>query len=233
MRPIIGILAEVEDTGYSGVKNAYINSIENAGGLPLLLPFIKRDGAVESFVSLCDGFLFTGGADIDPTRYGEETIPLCGELQKMRDDLEFRVLEEVVKTKKPIMAICRGCQLVNVFFGGSLYQDIPSQLSADVVHKQTEEEFSPSHSVNVKEGTPLFDLVKKKKITANSFHHQAIKRIGKGLYVMAVADDGIIEAVYYEGDRYIRAYQWHPERLTEKDRDNRLIFEDFISACGK
>ena len=231
MRPIIGVLAEVEDTGYSGVKNAYIKSIENAGGLPLLLPFVKEEESVRQFVSFCNGFFFTGGADIEPTRYGEETIPQCGELKKMRDDLEFRVLREVMETKKPLLAICRGCQLVNVFLGGSLYQDIPCQLSTNMIHKQTEGEFSPSHSVNVKKNTPLFEIMKKERIVANSFHHQAIKKLGSGLSVMAEADDGIVEAMYLEGERYLRAYQWHPERLAEKDRDNRLIFEDFISAC--
>ena len=114
---------------------------------------------------------------------------------------------------QPIMGICRGCQLINVAMDGTLYQDIPSELNTNILHKQTEPKNQPSHSVTIKRGTPLFELIGNDKMTANSFHHQAVKQMGKDLKSMAVADDGIIETLYCESEQYIRAYQWHPERL--------------------
>ena len=115
--------------------------------------------------------------------------------------------------------------------GGTLYQDIPSELCVSISHRQSEPRFSPSHQVNVLTDTPLGDLMGKACITANSFHHQCIKALGNGLSVMATADDGIIEAVYSTEDRYLRAYQWHPERLYVSNSLNRSLFDDFIEAC--
>ena len=128
--------------------------------------------------------------------------------------------------------MCRGIQLVNVCFGGTLYQDIPTELDTGMIHKQKEPEDAPSHEVNVLESTPLYELLKSKRVVANSFHHQAIKKLGDGLEIMATADDGIIEAVCFVGERYIRAYQWHPERLYVTDSLNRRLFCDFIEACS-
>ena len=195
------------------------------------MPYVSDDSAIEAFVTLCDGFFFTGGADVSPTRYGEQPKPACGDIQYNRDELEYRVLEQALRTAKPILAVCRGAQLVNVAFGGTLYQDIPSEMDTSIPHRQSEPKFSPSHSVTVWENTPLRALTGRERIPANSFHHQAIKTLGTGLEIMATADDGIVEAVYLPQVRYLRAYQWHPERLYENDRYNRLIFEDFIKAC--
>ncbi len=122
-------------------------------------------------------------------------------------------------------------QLINVALGGTLYQDIPSELETSVLHRQTEPKFSTSHEVKIAIGPPLHSLVSEDRMSANSFHHQCVKELAKDLQPMAFADDGIIEAVYFKGERYIRAYQWHPERLYDKDPQNRKIFEDFIEAC--
>lgn len=231
MRPIIGILAEVDDELVCKVQNPYISAIERSGGIPVLLPYVESNNTIKDFVQMCDGFLFTGGADIDPQRYGESRKDTCGAIQYKRDEFEFNVLEEVLKTSKPILAICRGAQLVNVALGGTLYQDIPSELCVSISHRQSEPRFSPSHQVNVFTDTPLGDLMGKACITANSFHHQAVKTLGKELAVMATADDGIMEAFYIKEKQYIRAYQWHPERLYDIDCDNQEIFNDFIRSC--
>lgn len=231
MKPIIGILAGVDDELITKVQDLYIDAIERSGGTPVLLPYVRGEETIKSFADLCDGFFFTGGADIDPRHYGEEAKSNCGPIQAYRDELEFNVFQKVINTSKPILAICRGAQLVNVALGGTLYQDIPSEINTNILHRQTEPKLSPSHSVQILEDTPLFDLVGKTAITANSFHHQAIKTLGDGLEIMAVAEDGIIEAVYSSKKQYIRAYQWHPERLFETDRHNRMIFEDFVNAC--
>lgn len=129
------------------------------------------------------------------------------------------------------MAICRGAQLVNVALGGTLYQDIPTEIISNIPHRQTEPKDSHSHEICVFENTPLRNLVMSERIKVNSFHHQALKLLGNGLSVMATADDGVIEAVYSTEHPYLLAYQWHPERLFDADNLNRVLFTDFIDAC--
>ena len=162
MKPIIGILAEVDDEFACKVQNSYISAIEKSGGIPILLPYVESNKTIKDFVQICDGFLFTGGADIAPQRYGENCKDTCGTIQCNRDKLEFNVLQEVLKTSKPILAICRGAQLVNVALGGTLYQDIPIELCTSISHRQSEPKFSPSHQVNVFANTPLSFLIKKR-----------------------------------------------------------------------
>lgn len=231
MRPVIGALAEIYDDLQTRMNATYASAIEHSGGMPLVLPYVEDDGVIEDFVALCDGFLFTGGADVDPACYGEERTPACGESQPNRDALELRVFKSAFRTQKPILGICRGTQLINVALGGTLYQDLPSERPGDVAHRQTEPKNDFSHSVNLLADTPLHRLVGGERMRANSFHHQAIKKLGAGLAVMATADDGVIEAVYLEGEHYLRAYQWHPERLCEEDAPSKLLFDDFIAAC--
>ena len=231
MRPIIGVLAEIDDELSTRVQNTYIHAIEGAGGIPVLFPYVDDGETVDHLVDICDGFFFTGGMDISPDRYGEKASEHLGELQVNRDKFEFCVFQKVIKTEKPIIAICRGAQLVNVALGGTLYQDIPSEVDTKIAHRQIESKFSPSHDVRIIADTPLYEMVQEERIKANSFHHQAIKALGKGLEIMAVADDGIVEAAYLPTSRYLRAYQWHPERLFDTDLYSRMIFEDFIHAC--
>jgi putative glutamine amidotransferase len=231
MRPNIGIFGDVNAEQDATTQRAYTRAIERSGGVPILLPYVENGEVIEQFAELCDGFLFTGGADIEPKRYGEQTKDTCGEIEYYRDALEFKALEIARRTSKPILGICRGLQLINVAFGGTLYQDIPSEVETQIRHLQSEPKFSFSHDVIVLEGSPLYRLMGKNRLCANSFHHQAIKSLGEGLEIMALADDDIIEAVCLSWDRYLRAYQWHPERLYENDADSRLIFDDFIEAC--
>lgn len=233
MKPIIGILAVVDDEKTTSCAQSYVDVIEKSGGIPLLLPFVNNEETVCAFVELCDGFMFTGGKDVAPKRYGEETSDGCGIIQEHRDFLEFAVFSKAVKTQKPILGICRGMQVINVGLGGTLYQDIANAFCTSILHKQTEPKSEPSHSVRVEKDTPLYALTGKEIIPANSFHHQAVKTLGKGLKAMAWADDGVMEAAYLDGARYIRIYQWHPERLYYIDENQRKIFTDFISACQK
>ena len=230
-KPTIGFLVNLgENCVYEQRECFYRSAVEKSGGVPLVLPYC--DGAeLDRFVEECDGFFFTGGADVAPERYGEARSDACGEVEMKRDDLEFRAFEKIIKTEKPILGVCRGMQLINVALGGTLYQDIPSEIETEIAHRQKEDKTLPSHEVAVLPNTPIFDLFGKDRATANSFHHQCVKSLGKGLLPMAKADDGIIEAVYLDGSRYLRAYQWHPERLCEQNRENRLVFDDFIKAC--
>ena len=231
MTPIIGILAEVDNDQTTSVKNSYVQAITMSGGTPILLPYVTDEQIIERFIDICDGFLFTGGADIEPKRYGETPKPTCGKPQIYRDELDFKAFYKAMKADKPILAICRGMQLVNAALGGTLYQDIPTEYETNMLHRQTESVNEPSHAVNVIPDTPLSTIAVGKTMMANSFHHQAVKKLADGCRIMATANDGIIEAIYHEEARYLRAYQWHPERLCIKDDDNRKIFDDFIEVC--
>jgi putative glutamine amidotransferase len=197
----------------------------------MVLPYTEDRSMMEHFAALCDGFLFTGGDDIAPSRYGESTKDTCGVIQQFRDRFELEMLEVVMRHAKPVLAICRGIQLVNVAFGGTLYQDIPSEKPSAVTHRQEDFGSSPIHTVSLLPDTPIAALVGQARIGVNSLHHQAIKRLGDGLEIMALAEDGTVEALYLPGERYLRAYQWHPERMFDTDANSRLIFADFINAC--
>ena len=231
MIPVIGISAEVDNERDVKLKNTYVHAIEASGGLPLVLPYTNDPNTMRSFVDLCDGFLFTGGDDIAPHRFGEETKDTCGEIQPFRDEYELLLFEQAIKTAKPILAICRGIQLVNVALGGTLYQDIPSEKPSQILHRQTDFGSTPVHAVRVIPDTPLSALMGKNDLRVNSLHHQAIKVLGDRLAVMAVSEDNRIEALYLPKAQYLRAFQWHPERMFDTDESSRLIFADFVGAC--
>ena len=231
--PIIGLTAGVDDEKKSALLSTYVEAINSAGGLAIILPYTDDGERIASYVELCDGFLFTGGVDVDPIIYGESVIPECGEIQKYRDELEFKLIPLVISAGKPSMYICRGLQVLNVALGGTLYQDIQAPYKTDIPHRQKAPRTDPSHSVDILSDTPLSELVGRDRMTANSFHHQAVKDVGEGLRVMATADDGIVEGLYGTGDVYIRAYQWHPERLYRISADNRILFDDFIKATKR
>ena len=232
-KPIIGVTAPIQDNGDLNLFHSYIHAIESAGGAPIIIPYLDDNETLFQAISICDGILFTGGVDVEPERYGEERAPECGEAQLKRDELELKIFDMIRESNMPVMAICRGAQLVNVALGGTLYQDIYAHYGTTLPHKTTEPRHGYAHSVAVVEGSPLYNLWGVTEARINTFHHQAIKALGKGLKVMAKAEDGIIEAVYAEGERYLRAYQWHPERLCDADDNNRAVFTDFIRECQK
>lgn len=231
MKPFIAIAPNFYEEGIISVDCAYLKAIENAGGIPLALPITENAENVKNLLDRCDGLLLTGGGDIAPAYYGEERHEKTQKASLIRDEFDFSCFHYAYYMKKPVFAICRGLQIVNVALGGTLYQDLPLQFGSTVLHKQKEGKFESSHFVNVRKGTPLYALIGKGIMSANSFHHQAIKKLADGLGVMACAEDNLIEAVYGTGEGYLRGYQWHPERLSEFDEDNAKLFEEFIKAC--
>lgn len=231
MSAVIGILAQIDDEKNTKIASAYASAVESSGGIPVILPYTESEKTIENFVDICDGILFSGGCDIEPKYYGEQPTALCGAPQSYRDELEFAMFRKAFAIGKPILGICRGAQLINVALGGTLYQDIPSEVNTEILHRQAESTFSPSHSVRIEKGTPLFALIENERMIANSFHHQAIKKLAETLRAMAFADDGIIEAIYAPDYSYLRAYQWHPERLSLQDANNKRIFDEFIQAA--
>ena len=233
MKPLIGILASVDNERKTNLVYSYVNAVVLAGGIPVILPNNNMELAMQDHLQICQGFLCTGGGDVEPAFYGAEKLPTCGPIQPLRDEFDFAMLKGALRTGKPILGICRGVQVINVALGGTLCQDLPTERPSDVVHRQTEGYYEPSHYVSVAVDSALHRLTGAVRLQVNSFHHQAIDRLADGLEVVATADDGVIEAVTAPGHPYLRGYQWHPERLVDFDGASLAIFKDFIDACAR
>ncbi len=230
-RKIIGIVSSVDSNKTTSIVEGYARAINSAGGVTVLLPYTDCKEVIDRFTELCDGFCIAGGVDISPKRYGEARHPLCEEPQLYRDELDIAYIERALCSGKPMLAICRGMQMLNVVLGGTLYQDIPSECPSEIAHRQTEGKLEFSHYATPTPSTPLCETVGECRFRINSFHHQAVNRLGEGLSVMAKADDGTIEAVYMPEKRFVEGYQWHPERLYAIDENSRKIFKRFIESC--
>ena len=207
----------------------YLDGIKAAGGLPIVLPLEMSEEDANQVVETCDGFLFTGGQDVSPELYGMKdatgTIVACPE----RDKMETLLLSKALHADKAVLGICRGLQFINVFLGGTLWQDLPSQHPSEIVHRQSKPYGVPSHQVKL--SGDLKSLLGKDILEVNTLHHQAVKDLGKGLTAMAIAPDGIVEAAQMLGKRFVWAVQWHPEYLFRTDKDSLAIFSCFVEHC--
>ena len=232
-KPIIGVTPLWDAGRYSiWMLPEYLDGIRAGGGVPVVLPLAADGTDVEVLADSFDGFLFTGGPDVSPALYGEnDQVGLTG-LCPERDALESSLFQTVLRTDKPILGICRGIQFINAALGGTLWQDLPSQYPSDVIHRQPKPFNTPIHPVTL--GGPLRALIGKDEIRVNSHHHQAVKELAPGLVPMAVAPDGIVEAVEWaSSSRFLWAVQWHPELLFDKDPDSLLLFRHFIAQAKK
>lgn len=231
---IIGVTPHYDsDNNRLCIAANYLNSVKEAGGVPILLPLETDKSFLIRASEICDGFLFTGGPDITPFRFGEETISQCGEVLPKRDEMEELLFHIAMESGKPIFGICRGIQVLNVFLGGTLYQDIAAQYPSalSLAHSQKSARNVVSHSVAINKDTILYDILHKDYIQVNSFHHQAIKDVAAPLKVAGTSLDSMVEAVYLPGHKFFLAVQWHPEHLIYNDEDSLLLFKAFVNAC--
>ena len=234
MKPVIGVIPLFDEEKDSiWMVPGYMEGIRSAGGLPLILPLKADEEMVAQVCGLCGGFLFTGGHDVDPALYGEEKGPFCGPQNGDRDVLEKAVFAYALEKDLPIFGICRGIQLINALCGGTLYQDIPREYEAEekVEHHMKPPYDLPCHRVEILPDTPLFHLLGRGELAVNSYHHQAVKELAPSLRPMAVSEDGLTEALYMPGKRFIQAVQWHPEFCFRTDEAARKLFESFVEAC--
>lgn len=230
-KPVIGLVPLVDYEKESvWMLPGYIEGIFNAGGIPVMLSLTDDPEDIKRYAEMCDGFLFTGGHDVTPSEYGEETLPVCGECCPERDRMERLLLLEAIKEDKSVLGICRGIQLINVVLGGTLYQDLPAQCPSDVIHHQDRPYDAPSHEISIVPGSPIGELLGRETAAVNSCHHQGIKKLSPELKVMATAPDGIIEAVYMPENRFVWAVQWHPEFSHKVNGDSVKIFEAFVQS---
>lgn len=235
-KPIIGITGSYvkRNDHMEGVyvHHDYHQSVVANGGIPIVLPFINPEVTLET-LTLCDGIILSGGEDVDPQFYGQDPHPNLGHTLRERDLVEFTVVEYAIKHNIPILAICRGAQLLNVALGGTLIQDIPSQVKEPIQHTQTVERRRDTHWVKVSEDSKLIHIFGKDQIRVNSLHHQAIDIVAKDLRVVALSSDGIIEAVEYIGSStFTIGVQWHPESMARTNSSMNNLFKEFIKSSS-
>ena len=203
------------------MKSKYVISLHRAGARILWIEM--DDPQLEEKVRACDGLLLPGGDDIDPSRYGAERHEKCGVSSALRDDAEWKLLDAFLPTGKPILGICRGCQFLNVYLGGTLHQHIES-------HSDFKSRAKGCHKAYIASGSSLSSLLPA-EVWVNSLHHQAVDVLGKGLDVTARAEDGTVEAIELTDHPFCVAVQWHPEHLSRTRPDQQKIFDHFVSLC--
>jgi putative glutamine amidotransferase len=230
-RPRIGIALDVDDReGRYQLPRAYPDAVLAAGGLPLLLPH-GGTAATAAWLSLCDGLVVAGGAfDIAPERYGEPRRPGLGPLKEGRTGFEWALCQAALDGGIPLLGVCGGMQLLNVVRGGTLHQDLPSELGLS--HEQPPPKDVPSHEVEVVPGTLLARLLGAEPIRVNSTHHQAVNRPGAGVLVSARARDGVVEAIELPGVPFALGVQWHPEAAARHEPRHHAIYRGLVAAAG-
>lgn len=215
------------------VRNVYLDAIVMAGGQPVLLPMTNRPEFIRQNLDMCDGILFSGGADLDAATYGEEHKSQFAPV-KLRDEFELELMRLCLEEDKPFFAICRGMQVLNVLKGGSLYQDIPTELPGKLEHVKLtdDQEFvDVRHTVFVEDNTLLKDILNTDTLSVNTIHHQAIKKVGDELIVNSVCEDGIIEGIELTNKKFALGVQWHPERMAATDEKSFALFKAFIESA--
>ncbi len=208
----------------------YLKGIEAAGGLPLVMPPLGEE-AIEPLLDRLDGVCLSGGPDLDPQHYEAEPHPELGPTEPELDRFELAVARRADAREMPILAICRGTQALNVIRGGGLHQHLP-EISTEISHRQSTPGAEPSHAVEIDPDSQLGEAIGEREIEVNSFHHQAIDRLGEGLVVTARAPDGTIEAVEDPGRPFLIGVQWHAETLVHRPYEAAL-FRRFVEACHR
>lgn len=233
---IIGILTNILATQDNPeriyVNRGYVTSITRAGAIPLLIPVLDDMQAIRQIIEEVDGLLFSGGQDIHPHYYKEAPGPGLGEVCLERDISEMEALYYAISLKKPLLGICRGMQLLNVGFGGTLIQDIPREVTTALEHRQTAKREEGTHEVEVVTGTRLHDIFGQKSVLTNSFHHQAVKEMAPGFIPTAYTADGVIEAMESTGNHCMWGVQWHPEAMAVSSPLMQKLFDAFIAEVS-
>ncbi len=237
-RPMIGVTpdlaaatAEAPSPRYE-MKTAYADAVLRAGGLPLLLPYSTDPTVVEAYLERVSALVLTGGAfDIPPEAYGATPSPQLGPTKPARTAFETALLKGAIERRLPVLGVCGGMQLINVVFGGTLVQDIATELPTAKSHQQSHERSQPHHPVEIKDGSRLADWLGKGQLMVNSTHHQAVKVLGPSLVASAVAPDGVVEGVESSAHPFIVGVQWHPEMLIDTVPFNLGLYKGLVTKA--
>jgi len=235
MRPIIGITctstASSGSSPRNGIGASYISAIEHAGGTPILLPLVRKNSCIADFLSIIDGLLLPGGVDVDPFLYGEEPKPAMGGIDVGKDQVEMWLINRSLEMDLPILGICRGIQMLNVATGGTLYQDVSMSSSAILQHRQKAPGSHATHTINLREGSRLLDILGQSTFQVNSFHHQAVKEPAPGFMVSAATRDGVIEGIEDTHYSFVVGVQFHPELMWQNNPPITTLFVTFVNEA--
>jgi len=212
------------------LKRSYYEAMERSGGVAIVLPNTKKKDRINQILNILDGLIISGGNDVDPVFYGERRKAKNLNVTPERDHFEMALVKEAYVRRMPLLAICRGMQLVNVAFGGSLYQDFSFEMKFFDHTLEGSTLYNKRHGVIIQERSKLINIIQKKKIMVNTSHHQMVKKVGSGLVVTARSEkDGAIEAIESKDGHFLLGVQWHPELM--KDKSSKALFDSFIESA--
>lgn len=244
MTPVIGVTANLREDPKSEEQRPlghfvradfdYVDGVVGGGGIPMVLPPIVE--MAEKVVGRIDGLLLSGGSDLDPSYYGEEPVPELNPTIPKRDAFEMALVEHALERGVPVFGICRGLQVLNVALGGTLYQDLPSQLHPDLIaHRQQVPKWQWTHEVEVDGNSKVAGIMETDDIRVNSYHHQAIKDLSGDLVAVAHSSDGVIEAAESPNlsERWLVGVQWHAEAMRDIGAENRNLFRAHVVAAER
>ena len=241
MRPVVGITcsltaSSIGDSIYTLERNIiardYSRAIEYAGGTPLLIPHVGDIECINQYLGVLDGLVLSGGGDIDPLLFGQEPHQNLGSVDRVRDEMELQLTQKALDQDLPILAICRGIQMLNVAAGGTIYQDIAAEMPQPTLrHSQSGAGWYASHTIDIISESRLFQIFDSPTARVNSFHHQAVREIGEGFIATAKAKDNVIEAIESPTRRFALGVQYHPEMMWEHHPEVLNLFTAFLKAC--
>lgn len=231
-RPVIGIPTDHNVDRQLTLPAAYAAVVAQAGGVPLLIPALAEPELTAHWLELVDGLLLAGGADVDPNHYGEDPLPRLGRITPERDLAELALARGALAAGLPILGICRGLQVLCVAAGGTLLQDIPSQVPGALKHRQQAPLWYGTHDVIIEAGTRLARFLGDGPLRVNSFHHQAVDLLPPGFRAVATAPDGIIEGMEKGDGPFALGVQWHPEAMIEGQPRFMALFSGFVDAAA-
>lgn len=233
MRPVIGVTMSFQEPAsgqgseHFALYQRYVAAVERAGGVAVGLP--AQPEALAELLPILDGLLLSGGGDVTPELFGQDCHPKTRQIDRQRDDFELALVREWVSADRPLLAICRGIQVLNVALGGSLIQDIADQVAHPLVHQRSEGE--ARHLIRLQPASQLASLLGDDGLEVNSYHHQAVQDLAPGLKVVAWAADGVVEGVEMPGVRFVVGVQWHPELMFESDARQLQLFVGLWEAA--
>jgi putative glutamine amidotransferase len=239
--PLIGITAlntqsiEAPHLPIHALNQRYVAAIRDVGGAPILLPPSLDPTTLRAIFERLDGLLLSGGGDVDPAQYGEAACALVSDVSAERDQTEMALVRWAAQDGKPFLCICRGIQVMNVALGGSLVQDIPTQVPNAIIHMPDPTVYPRhhvAHPIQIDAGTRLHEAIGVDHADVNSWHHQALKQVAPGVRVSACAPDGIVEAIELPDRRYAIGVQWHPEWLYDRQPEMWRLFEALVQAAA-
>lgn len=234
-QPLIGITTFIGKNNQE-VPKRFIDVISAEHGVPMLLPEIENEDLIKAQVESIDALLLTGGDDVDPALYNQDPHQKLGNIEPERDEYEWKLIDYALEKGIPVLGICRGSHMLNIHEGGTIYQDIYSQIEDGtelIKHQKNDKKEHFTHKVNIKKGSKMYEIVKQEEIFTISNHHQAVNKVAPGFQVAAKTNDGIVEAIESTEQDFVIGLQWHPEERYHTDESSQNIIRRFVEAAGK